>query len=80
MARGARRLFGTDLAVSTTGVAGPGAGGEKKPVGTVAIAIAGHESVISLERRLPGPRPMVRNIATTAALNLVRLHLAGVKT
>jgi len=76
MAQGARRLFSTDLAVSTTGVAGPGAGGESKPVGTVAIALAHPGGTVSLERRLPGPRRMVRNIATLAALNVVRLHLA----
>jgi nicotinamide-nucleotide amidase len=80
MASGARDLFETDLAVSTTGVSGPGTGGETKPVGTVAIALACGESVISLERRLPGPRAMVRNIATMAALNLVRLHLSGARS
>jgi len=75
MARGARKFFSTDIAVSTTGVAGPGTGVESKPVGTVAIALAHAGGTISLERRLPGPRGMVRNIATLAALNLVRLHL-----
>lgn len=75
MARGARELFGTDLAVSTTGVAGPGTGGERKPTGTVAIALSHAAGEMSLERKLPGPRNMVRNIATMAALNLVRLHL-----
>lgn len=76
MAAGARRLFATDIAVATTGVAGPGTGGESKPAGTVAIAVAHPDGVLSLERRLPGPRPMVRNIAALAALNMVRLHLA----
>ena len=76
MAAGARRLFSTDIAVATTGVAGPGTGGESKPVGTVAIALAHADGAFSLERRLPGPRPMVRNIATLAALNVVRLHLS----
>jgi len=79
MARGAREAYSSDIAVATTGVAGPGSGGEAKPPGTVAIALAAAEGTISLEARLPGWRNMVRSIATMAALNFVRLHLLGEK-
>jgi nicotinamide-nucleotide amidase len=75
MARGVRGLYGADIGIATTGVAGPGSGGEKKPVGTVAIALVHGSAELSLERRLPGPRNMVRNIATMAAMNMVRMHL-----
>jgi nicotinamide-nucleotide amidase len=75
MASLVKELFGADLGVSTTGVAGPGSGGSAKPVGTVAVAIAHADGVISLERRLPGGRAMIRNLATLAALNMIRLHL-----
>ena len=78
MAASVRKMFLADIGIATSGIAGPGTGGEKKPPGTACVALAYEGGVFSLERRLPGYRQMVRNIATLASLNLLRLHLLGI--
>ena len=68
MAEGARRAFGADLAVATTGIAGPGGATARKPVGLVFIAVAGPDGVASEEFHFPGGRKTVTDAATEAAL------------
>lgn len=68
MAEGARRALGADLAVSTTGIAGPGGATERKPVGLVYIAVAGPDGTRSEEFHFPGGRAVVTDAATEAAL------------
>jgi PncC family amidohydrolase len=68
MAEGARRALGADLAVATTGIAGPGGGTARKPVGLVYIAVADDEGVKAVEHHFAGDRVAVTRAATEAAL------------
>ena len=75
MAKGARATSGADLALSVTGIAGPGGGTPEKPVGTVFIALADRNACVVREYQFPGDRGRVRSITCFAALNLLRKHL-----
>jgi PncC family amidohydrolase len=68
MADGARRALGADLAVSTTGIAGPGGATARKPVGLVYIALAGPDGVQAEEFHFPGGRAVITDAATEAAM------------
>lgn len=68
MAEGARRRFGTDLAVSTTGVAGPGGGTPEAPVGRVYIGVALESKTVVFREDFPGDREAVRRGATERAI------------
>ena len=71
MAEGALAAFGADLAVSTTGIAGPGGATARKPVGLVYLAVAGAGGTTVVERRFSGDRAAVIEHATTVALSLL---------
>ncbi len=67
-----------DLAISITGIAGPGGATEEKPVGLVYIAIASrHTPELRIVRKynLRGERNMIQQHAALCALNLLRLFL-----
>jgi nicotinamide-nucleotide amidase len=72
MARGARERFGADVAVSVTGIAGPGGGTAEKPVGLVYVHASGPMGERDLRLDFPGDRETIRGRATVAALHVVR--------
>ncbi|MDD2774211.1 MAG: CinA family nicotinamide mononucleotide deamidase-related protein [Elusimicrobiales bacterium] len=76
MARGAKKLFGADCAVSTTGIAGPGGGTPQKPVGLVYIAATapGVKDVV-IKHQFGSTREPNKTFAASAALNLIRCHI-----
>lgn len=75
MAEGIRRLFNTDFAVATSGIAGPDGGTEQKPVGTVWIAVASENGTVTSKHVFGNDR--ITNIErfSIAALNLVRKQI-----
>lgn len=75
MAEGAWRAAQTDLGLSTTGIAGPTGGSDRKPVGLVYIGLAWEGDATVVERRFLGNRHENRTYATNTALDLVRRHL-----
>jgi nicotinamide-nucleotide amidase len=72
MAQGARERLGADVAVSVTGIAGPGGGTEEKPVGLVYLHAVGPAGERSRRFDFPGDRETIRRRATVGALHLVR--------
>ena len=80
MARGALHRFEADVAVATTGIAGPGGGSEDKPVGTVCFsAMLRGGPTLTRTLLLPGNRSDIRERSTTVAMHLLRRLLLGAK-
>jgi nicotinamide-nucleotide amidase len=77
MAQGARRAFGADMGLATTGVAGP-TEQDGRPVGTLCLGVADAAGTVTSTLRAPGDRAQVRAWAVTVALDLLRRRLEGV--
>lgn len=71
MAAGARAAFGADIGVSTTGIAGPTGGTERKPVGLVYASIATGQATRTVEHHFAGDRAQITRSAIEAALTLI---------
>jgi nicotinamide-nucleotide amidase len=72
MAAGARAATGAEVGIAVTGVAGPGGGTPRKPVGLVYLHVSGPGVERGQEQHLIGDRAQVREWATVAALQLIR--------
>jgi PncC family amidohydrolase len=77
MADGARRAFGADVGLSTTGIAGPGGGSASKPIGLVFIAVSVRDTRVCRRHVFPGSREDVKRGSSEAAIALAREVLDG---
>lgn len=72
MAQGLREASGADIAVATTGIAGPSGGTKEKPVGLVYVACADARGVQVCKLTLGGSRARIRELSALRALHMIR--------
>ena len=75
MAKGVRRVAGSDLGLAVTGIAGPAGGNEDKPVGTVFISLAAPDGCWTKRFQFSGSRNEIRIITSWTALDWLRRYL-----
>ena len=77
MAAGARQSLGADIAISASGIAGPGGGTPEKPVGTVWIGLAAPDGSRARVYHFQGNREQNKAAAAEAALRMLLDYLLG---
>ena len=75
MAKSIREKFKSTYGMATSGIAGPAGGSVEKPVGTVWIALASEEEVITRKLHLGGNRMQNIHMTSLNSLNLLRRYL-----
>ncbi len=71
MAQGCQAINGSQIAVSITGIAGPGGGSKNKPIGTVCFAIINDQQTRSYTYYFDGDREQIRQQSCKIALELI---------
>jgi nicotinamide-nucleotide amidase len=79
MAQGVRQLAGTDIGVSSTGIAGPTGGSAERPVGLVWIGYSDRNETLAVKFNFGDDRRRVKERAAQAALELVRRRLLKIE-
>jgi len=77
MAHGARKAFGVDIAVSVSGIAGPGGGTDEKPVGTTWIGLVTPDGEWARHFVWDGDRIQNKHASSEAALQFILDYLEG---
>ena len=77
MARGAREILQADIAISVSGIAGPGGGLPDKPVGTTWIGLSAQDGEWARIFRFEGNRLQNKSSSADAALQLLIDYLNG---
>ena len=75
MVQGALANSNADIAIATTGIAGPGGGTEEKPVGLVYIGISRYSDIRIIKLHLSGNRQQVRKETVERVLQLIESSL-----
>ena len=75
LATGALKLFNTDYALATSGIAGPDGGSDAKPVGTLWMAVASERGVVAVNQVFGNDRVMNIRRFSLSALNLLRKQI-----
>lgn len=76
MALGVRKLMGTDIGISDTGIAGPGGATPEKPVGLFYIALSSEQGVKVEKHLFHGNRRENKQSAAIRVLNLIKEYLS----
>ena len=75
MSKGIRDLLKSDIAISITGIAGPGGGTKEKPVGLVYITLVHNDIIINKEFTFFKDRLLNKQLSSQVALNMIRIYL-----